>query len=227
MAHDILKKTTAAGLGSLMILITANTAVQAAGLAAGLKASSQGIGLELTGSVGERLNVRIGANYFKLGKTLDKSGNEYDFDLKLKSFNALADWHVFGNGFRLTGGAVIDKNTLDGQALDANSYDIGGMTFTSAEVGVLTGNINFRDVSPYMGIGWGNPLSKDSGWTFMADLGVVFTGTARVDLTSTGGTLSNDPAFLAEVAREENDVRDDLDGFKYYPVLSLGFSYRF
>ncbi len=227
MTYDILKKTTAAGFGSLMILITANTALQAGGVAAGLKVSSQGIGLELTGSVSERLNLRIGANYFKLGKTLDKSGNKYDFDLKLKSFNALADWHVLGNGFRLTGGAVMDKNTLDGQALDANSYDIGGMTFTSAEVGTLTGNIRFRDVSPYVGIGWGNPLSRDSGWTFMADLGVVFTGTARVDLTSAGGTLSNDPAFLVEVAREENDVRDDLDGFKYYPVVSLGFSYRF
>ncbi len=61
----------------------------------------------------------------------------------------------------------------------------------------------------------------------MVDLGVVFIGAANVDLTSTGGTLSNDANFLAEVVKEEADVRDDLDGFKLYPVVSLGFSYKF
>lgn len=227
MTLEILKKFTATGIGSLMVLGAISMTTQASGVAAGLKASTQGIGLELTGSLTERLNVRVGANYFKLRKSLDKSGNEYDFDLKLKSFNALLDWHIFGGGFRATGGAVIDKNYLDGQASAANSYDIGDMIFTSAEVGTLNGNIKFRDVSPYIGIGWGNPVAKDSGWTFMADLGVVFVGAATVNLTSTGGSLSNDPDFLAEIVKEEADIRDDLDGYKLYPVVSLGFAYKF
>lgn len=228
MALNILKKF----ISVFVIIIIGplggvSGSAQAEGIAAGLKASSQGIGLEVTGALSEKVNVRVGANYFKLSKTLDKSGNEFDFDLKLKSFNALVDWHALGNGFRITGGAVVDKNYLDGQASPANSYDIGDMVFTSAEVGTLEGNIDFRDVSPYLGIGWGNPVAKDSGWTFMVDLGVVFTGRANVDLTSVGGTLSNDADFLVEIAKERNDVRDDLDSFRYYPVVSLGLSYKF
>lgn len=197
------------------------------GVAAGVRVSSQGFGLELVGSLTERLNVRAGANYFTLSKSLTKSGNEFDFDLKLKSFNALLDWHVFGGSFRISGGGVIDKNFLDGVASDANTYDIGDMVFTIDEVGTLRGEIDYRDLSPYVGVGWGNPLAKDSGWTFMVDLGVVFIGAANVDLTSTGGTLSNDANFLAEVVKEEADVRDDLDDFKLYPVVFLGFSYKF
>lgn len=227
MTSKLLKKFTAVFFIFLISLGGMSSMVQANGIAVGLKGSSQGIGLELTASLAESLNVRVGANYFTLSKTLDKSGNEYDFDLKLKNFNALIDWHVFGGDFRLTGGAVLDKNYLDGQASSANTYDIGDMIFTSDEVGILEGNINFREVSPYFGIGWGNPISKDSGWTFMVDMGAVYVGAANVDLNSVGGTLSNDPTFLAEVTKEENDVRDDLDGYKFYPVISLGLSYKF
>ena len=227
MTYSILKKTTAIGFGALIAMSVANTSAQADGFAVGLKASTQGVGIEVTGGLSDYVNLRVGANYAKLNKTLTKSGNDYNFDLKLKSFNALIDWHVLGGGFRITGGAVFDKNSLNGQAITSNTYDIGNMTFTSAEVGTLNGNISFRDVSPYIGIGWGNPINKDSGWTFMVDLGVVFTGTARVALTSTGGTLSNDAAFLTEVRREEGNVRNDLETYKYYPVASLGLSYKF
>jgi len=29
------------------------------------------------------------------------------------------------------------------------------------------------------------------------------------------------------LAKEEKDIQDDLDNFKYYPVLAMGVSYRF
>jgi len=220
------KQVLAAAAVSLSTLSIAPAAM-AENVALSLKASTLGIGLELSAGLAENLSVRVGANYFKLSKTLEEDGTDYDFDLKLNSFTALVDWHAFGGNFRITGGGILDKNSFEGAAQASDFYDIGNQSFTQAEVGTLNGLINFRDISPYVGIGWGSALSGDSNWAFTADLGVIFTGTPRVDLNSVGGTLSNNADFLAEIAREEQNVADDIDFFKFYPVVSIGMSYRF
>jgi len=220
------KSILVSGLMALSALTAAQTSF-AEGVGLSMKASTLGLGLELSGGLSEKVNMRLGVNYFKFSKELEKDGINYDFDLKLNSFTALMDWHMFDGGFRLTGGAILDKNKLDGNALPASAYNIGTDTFSAEEVGQLSGHVNFRDLSPYLGIGWGNAVRGDSNWTFTADLGVIFTGSANVDLLSTGGSLSNNPDFLAEIAREEQNVSDDIGFFKYYPVISLGMSYRF
>ncbi len=220
------KQALAAAVISLSAFVITPPAI-AENFGLSLKASTLGAGVELSAGLGDNLNIRVGANYFKLNKTLEENGTNYDFDLKLNSFTALVDWHAFGGGFRITGGGVLDKNSLEGAAQASDFYDIGNQTFSQAEVGTLNGLINFRNISPYVGIGWGNMVSGDSNWTFTADLGVIFTGTPRVDLNSVGGTLSNNAIFLAEIAREEQNVADDIDFFKFYPVVSIGMSYRF
>lgn len=221
------KKFTTVGLGCFCVLATFTSSLFAGGVSTGLRASTQGIGLEFTGSLTNNFNLRVGANYLKFGKTLTKSGNEFDFDLVLQNINLLVDWHVLGGSFRVTGGAVIDKNYLNGVASPANTYSIGDSVFTNDEVGTLTANIKYRDVSPYIGIGWGNPMTGDSPWTFMVDLGIVLIGKANVDLASTGGTLSNNATLLAELVKEEANVRDDLDGLQVYPVVSITVTYRY
>lgn len=227
MLKNLSKKSVLlSSIFSLSTLITPQISV-AESIGLSLKTSSLGIGLEVSAGLSEKVNVRLGANYFKFSKSLNQDGIDYDFDLKLNSYTALLDWHMFDSGFRLSGGAVLDKNRLDGNAKPGSSYSIGNDTFSAAEVGLLSGHINFRDISPYLGIGWGNVVQGDSNWTFTADLGVIFTGIPVVDLNSTGGSLSNNPDLLAEIVREEQNVSDDIGFFKYYPVVSVGMSYRF
>ena len=195
----------------------------------GLKAGTLGIGLELTVEVADRFNVRFGGNYFKLSKEVDVEGNDYDLDLKLQSFTALGDWFVTDSAFSITAGAVLNQNGLNGTALSSNTYEIDDNTYTSAEVGILTADVDFRSVAPYLGIGWGNPLYDDSNLSFMFDLGVVFAGKPRLDIMSTGGTLSNDVNLLADIAQAEQDFKDtdEIKYLKYYPVISVGLNYRF
>ena len=57
--------------------------------AMGVKACTLGAGVELTFEVANRINMRFGGNYFKLGSEVDVEGNDYDFDVKLNSFTAL------------------------------------------------------------------------------------------------------------------------------------------
>ncbi|WP_321391879.1 hypothetical protein [Emcibacter sp.] len=198
-----------------------------AGSSGAFKASTQGLGVELTTGLSDHMAFRVDFNYFQLSRTMSESDIDYDLDLELKSVNFLVDYHPFDNGFRITAGGVWDKNSLNGQAVDAPTYSIGDQDYTQAEVGTLAGRIDFRDVSPYVGIGFGHNVRKEGGWNFAADIGVVFTGSPRVSLTSTGGTLSNNATFQENILQEQQNVADGIDFFRYYPVISLGVTYSF
>ena len=218
-------------IGAIFVMANlANVSTAAPGdVALGLKAGTLGLGLELTVEAADQVNVRFGGNYFKINTEVDVEDNDYDLDLKLQSFTALADWYVTDGSFRITGGVVLNNNGLKGTALASDTYDLEDNTYTSAEVGVLNADAGFKSVAPYLGIGWGNPLRDDSDWSFMVDLGVIFAGKPSLDITSTGGTLSNDPTLLADIAQTELEFNDsdELKYLKYYPVLSVGLNYRF
>lgn len=198
-------------------------------VALGVKVGTLGPGLEVTLEATNQVNVRFGVNYFKFGSDIEVDNNDYDLDIKLNSFTALADWYIIDSQFRFTGGAFINNNSLSGLALPSNTYEIGNTIYTNAEVGVLRAEADFKAIAPYIGVGWGNPLTDDSDWSFMFDVGVVFAGKPRIDITSTGGILSNNPLLQADIARAEQDFRDedDIKYLKYYPVVSVGLNYRF
>ena len=55
----------------------------------------------------------------------------------------------------------------------------------------------------------------------------MFSGEPDVSLESRGGLFSGDPTFEAEVDREEQRIREDIEDFKVYPVIQIGLTYRF
>ena len=59
-----------------------------------------------------------------------------------------------------------------------------------------------------------------------AYFGVAFTNSPDVAL-SANGTLASDPAFKANLAKEVDEIEDDLKSFKSYPVIAVSFFYRF
>lgn len=62
--------------------------------------------------------------------------------------------------------------------LDAESSDldrtitIGDRSFTVSDVGDIEGEVEFKDIAPY--IGFGNPVKPGRQWGFTVDLGVRF-----------------------------------------------------
>ena len=137
-----------------------------------------------------------------------------------------SDYFPFGSGFRLSGGVVFNDNSIDATATTQATYTIGNTTYTAAQVGSLTGSIDFDDVAPYIGIGWGNPFSKESNWSFAIDIGVMYQGSPEASFTA-NGTLASNAAFLADLEREEQNLNDEMDEYKYYPVISCAVTYRF
>jgi hypothetical protein len=196
-------------------------------VALALKVGTLGPGVELTlGVIEEALNVRVGGNYMHLrfsGKIKDV---DYGVELNMASVPLMLDYHPFYNNFRITGGVMYNNNraSLDGNLNDVQK--IGDHEYTPEEIGTLTGSVDFRKFAPYIGIGFGNAVGPDTSWNFVFDLGIMFQGVPGISLTA-DGTMSGDPTFQADLAKEEANVQDEADKFQFYPVLSIGISYQF
>jgi hypothetical protein len=215
--------------GFLLMVLGGNAAAdEGGGLSLGVAAGTLGLGAELGYAVNRNLGIRVGV----YGLTWDVDGKEggidYDADLDLSSAGAYVDWHPFGGAFRITGGWFVNDNGIDatGRPGAGDTYDIGGTTFTSDEVGRLTASVDFGSSAPYLGLGW-NFGGQDGGLGISLDLGVLFQDSPDITLVSRGGTLSGQPALQQALRDEERELEDDVDEYELYPVVSLGVSYRF
>ena len=203
----------------------------------GLRAGTFGIGAEFDAGLTETLNLRVGYNTFSYSDTYNDTEITYDGKLKIGAASALLDWHVFHGGFRLSFGAVQKGPKIDLVAKpNANStFEIDGVTYTASQIGNATGTIKVGDsVAPYLGIGWGNTVDKEDRVTFLFDLGVIKTGSPKINLNFTcnatiSGT-SGDPTcaqFNARIAEEKAKLEDTAKDYEWYPVVALGFAVRF
>jgi len=197
-----------------------------AGAAVGVGGSTLGYQVALSQSVSENVNLKLTYNTASQSFDGETDGVNYDYNFEFESTSLLIDWHVFGGGFRLTTGALINDNEIFAQSdISGLTLEVGDTVFTSAEVGRLEGDISFDSYAPYLGLGWGRSISD--GFSFSFDLGVVFQGEPTVNLQTVGGTLSDNSLLLEEVEREEQELQDDANDFDTYPVVSLGLFYSF
>jgi hypothetical protein len=213
--------------GALMVAGAAQAQV---GITADL--GTTGAGFHVVVPMESNLNGRFGANYFK--HDFNKTSNMVDYAVqgKLQTFDVLFDWYLLdASPFHLTGGLVYNGNraNVTGKASQLGQFTLNGHTYTTADVGVLAGSVDYRKAAPYLGIGWGNALKGNSRLSFNADLGVFYQGNPNVKLGSWGCTTSKTvcDAVVADIAAERVSLKDDLDSFKLYPVLRASLNYRF
>jgi hypothetical protein len=148
---------------------------------------------------------------------------DYDLGVDMRSFSALLDWHIFNDSFRISGGLISMDNEIDLDARPNTHVEIGDNTYTPAEVGTLSGSVDIDGLAPYVGIGWGNPLTSNKRWGFTCDLGVAFCDSPDVALSATGLAAG----LAADIEKERRDIEDDLDSLEFYPVISMGLFFRF
>ncbi|WP_460839210.1 hypothetical protein [Noviherbaspirillum agri] len=219
---------TLAVLGALVA--SASVQAQTVGLSADL--GSTGLGLHVIVPVmKDTLNARVGFNTFSYSYDEDTEDASYDAKLKLRTFNALLDLYPTSTQFRLTGGLVYNGNkiTANAKPTAGGSYTFNGQTYNTSDVGEVDGTIDFRNLAPYVGIGWGNAVAKDKGLGFTADMGVMFQGSPDVNLRSRNCTVNTDTCtdLAADLAVESADLRDKAKDFRYYPVIRVGLTYKF
>lgn len=206
------------------------------GFALAGKVSNLGVGIEGIGAISPNFNGRLGFNYLGFSDGFTESNIDYDGDLQLLNATGMLDWFPASrSGFRVTGGLVYQNNRVDAIARSAEVLEIGGIEFPLAAVGQLEGSLTFPNtIAPYIGIGYGNPIRRGSAFSFNIDLGVLFAGSPQADLQATGpgaDIIGGIPVLnnLLEdaIAREEQQIEDNLSWLGVYPVLSVGVSYQF
>ena len=214
-----------AALAAAALMSPAAAAAQA--FAVGANVGTPGVGVQASVQVNEMLVIRGAVDGLSIGHDEDYSDIAYDGKAKLFTGGLFADVHPGGGAFFVSGGAYVGKRKVDLRAQPTASVDIGGATFTPAEAGRIDGEVKLSDFQPFVGLGFDNTYTGDRGWGFRALAGVAFSKKPDVNLTSSGGTLSSDPAFQARLRIEEASAREDAEDFRYFPVVQLGVTRRF
>jgi hypothetical protein len=219
----------------------------APGAGIGVKLGTLGVGIQGAVAVNDRVNVRGGFNFFSINRSLDQSGTAVDASVKLQSVEANLDL-LIGGGFRFSPGVLLYNNNHLDLAITApttGTFSIGGQNYTSLVTDPVqaNGTMSFNKFSPMLAIGFGQLVPRDGRHFSVAlDLGVVFEAAPTVSLTY-GGTgcispippgvsqacrpINTQPNITTAISDEQTKFSDAVNILKYYPVLSLGFGWRF
>ena len=212
---------------AVAVLLTCPISAFAGNWGLDVHAGTLGGGMQASYVINPYLSTRLLFNRYNYDYTGTKEQINYDFTLHLESYAAMLDWHPFAGIFRVSAGYFSNKNELDalGQPQNGN-YIINGTTYSASQVGTLTGVISFRSYVPYLGIGWSTLGTSSTGLGFEFDLGALFQGSPSAKL-SASGSLANNPQFQSDLAQEQDQLQNDVNFFKVYPVVTIGLSFRF
>jgi hypothetical protein len=186
------------------------------------KVSTMGLGVEYTHPINAVLSIGFGVNKFNEIRALSEGDIDYDADIDLKSLSMIANYHPWENGFRLRGGAYYNKNEISLDSDISGEITIGDTTY-NADV-TLDGAINFKAFAPYIGVGYGSEPIGDNNLSLDIDVGVM---KSPVSATLTGTCDGTCDGFDDELAKEQAELAEAIENLDFYPVISLGLSYRF
>jgi hypothetical protein len=208
----------------------------------GAKFSLLGIGVEGATPLSSRTNLRGGINLFSYSTTFSTDGINYAAALQLRSVDALLDWYPFKGSFHVSPGAML----YNGNQLKASTsvpsgepFSLNGTYYMSASGNPVGGNasLKFSPAAPMVVIGFGNLVPRTKHISIPVEVGTVFSGTPHALLNLTGNicnpdgtncrTISSDPTVQENIAAQQAKFNKDVNAFKVYPVISLGFAYRF
>jgi hypothetical protein len=213
----------------------------------GVKASLLGVGAEVATRVSHRTNARVGFNVMGYSRDFGKDGINYNGHLSFRTVEAHYDIFPWARSFHVSPGVLAYiGNPITANALvpGNQSFTLGGQTYysdPSAPV-AASGKVNFNKVAPVATIGWGNLVRRDSKhFSIPVELGVAFQGSPKSTLNLTGSVCTPGPAgslgttctstatstVQSNILSEQTKINKNMSPFKAYPIISVGFGYKF
>lgn len=189
-----------------------------------------GVTAEAKYAASSQIVLRGNVNVLPVNTNQTYDGVDYEADLNMTTFGGFADFYPFrNNGFNITGGVYGGEKSVDlvGVPGPATTVEIGNTTYTGAQIGTLRGDVQYKDAAPFLGVGYDGFMNHDRLWSFNARAGVMFIGEPDVNLTAEGGLVSMIPSVQDDLQREADNLKEELDKYQYYPVVSLGITRRF
>lgn len=144
-----------------------------------------------------------------------------------------SQYKVGSDTYTITNGEVTQAST----GTKSSATDLVNGLVNNLNVGA---NISWPSTAPYIGIGYGRPFKPDSNWSFHFDLGAFYLGSATVNINSTCSTTGGSAQQLAcngasgyinqdaaALANTKATAQDEINKVKFWPVITLGLTYRF
>ncbi len=196
------------------------------GAEVGLAAGTLGIGPQVSWTiVPDKIGARLSVGLLNYNYDTTADGLKYSGSLRLRNVGLLADWRPFAGRFHVTAGAYYNGNKLELSAQpNAGTYQINGDTYAYNDVGSVNATVSFNSIAPYLGLGWSND-GGEAGLHFTSDVGVMYQGKPSVSVTSTIPTQN--AQLTADMAAAQAKLESKLSSYQWYPVLQVGFVYRF
>ncbi len=202
----------------------------------GLKMSTLGAGVEIATPITQRTNLRLGFNNFAYAHNLRDDGSLYTAKLNLFSVQANYDWYPFNNSFHLSPGVAYNGNHVKAGTSDNAAAQAEPGVFPSPITG--SARIDFARYVPMFLIGWGNLIPhRSKRFSIPFEFGAAYHGQPRASLHMNPivcplGDVecyyaSLDPSIQSSFVSTQTQIRKEIAPYKFYPVISLGFGYRF
>ena len=213
----------------------------------GVKVSTLGVGVEAAVPVLHKLNIRAGGNFISYSHAFHQDGVNYNGSLAWRSGEASVDWFPFG-GFHLSPGLLFyngNKVTATALVPSGQTFTLSGTTYTSGGPAPNapnpingTGLVTFPKVAPKFTVGVGNLVPRNGRhWSILGEFGVAYQGSPSAALALQGTVCdqngancvnsSSDATFQSNVTAEQSKINKNLEIFKFYPIISLGFGFNF
>lgn len=190
------------------------------------------IGVDAGYKFSPNLHARLGLNTVGFNYNYASEGIDYAAKFQPTNIHLLGDYFPFGGGLRLTGGLVAQNNRFTATAKSGagNQINLNGTNYDADQVGTVESEGKFTNgIAPYLGIGFGTPIS--SGFGFNLDAGVMFSGSPTVKLSANNISslipTAQQNQIRSDLAAQERQTNSDIKSFNLYPVISIGFSYGF
>jgi hypothetical protein len=209
----------------------------------GVKVSTLGVGAEVAARVLPRANVRAGFNVLGYSRTFNKDGIPYDGHLDFRTVEGHFDFFPWAGKFHVSPGVLAyigDPITAHTSIPAGQSFTLGGTTYFSDTTVPTYGNgkIDFNEAAAMVTVGWGNLVPRShKHFSVPFEVGVAFQGSPTATLNLAGNvcdspgvncrSVASDPTVQSHVLSEETKLNNSMSVFKAYPVISVGFGYKF
>jgi len=205
-----------------------------------------GFGFDVATSLSRKLNLRAGFDYFRYSFSFQEEGADITASLRQGSGHLSADWFPRGGRFRISPMMVLaNNNRIHATAVipAGSTLSINGQDYVSSATDPLhgSGTVTFRKTSPGLTMGFGNIIPRTRNKvSFPVEAGFYYVNQPRlaVDFSGSGcdpnypadigcQPVMDDPGFQKDLASFIKRNNHNLSYASFFPIFSVGFSYRF
>ena len=207
-----------------------------------VKAGVGGVGFDVATPLSRKFNLRGGATYFDYKMNTSSDGVNYAGTLELGNAGVGIDWFPWAGAFHISPGVVLynrNNATATANVPAGGTFTLNDQQYTSSQTDPIHGSMLLHmshKAAPSLTVGWGNMIPRAGGhWSVPVEVGVMATNRPALTLSLAGSAcqqgvcqpVMTDPETQKDLAAEQVSLNNSLAPLRFYPIVSVGFSYSF